>query len=60
MDEAIDRGSKVVIYPDYIKHKDFNDMVVAGEADLITLVLLKECVHSGIAAKAALSRWKKC
>jgi hypothetical protein len=27
---------------------------------LITLVLLKECVHSGIAAKAALSRWKKC
>ena len=53
---SIDRGEKVVIWPNNIKEKDINDMVIAGH-DVQSLVQLN--TYQGLEAKVKLTEWKK-
>ena len=53
---TIDRGDKVVIWPDGIHQKDLNDMILAGH-DVKSLVQLN--TYQGLQAKLKLSHWKK-
>ena len=54
--KIIDRGDKVVIWPNHIKHKDINDMVLSN-IDIISV--LKSNTYSGLKAKVKFNNWKK-
>jgi len=54
--DTIERGSKVVIWPQNIEQKDINDMVLAG---INVMDVLKLNTHSGLQAKIKFNNWKK-
>tara|TARA_B100000676_G_scaffold268419_1_gene283551 strand:+ start:9834 stop:10574 length:741 start_codon:yes stop_codon:yes gene_type:complete len=56
LDSAITSGESVVIWPKTIKHKDINDMVLAG---LDPSAIIKSNTFSGLKAKVQLTDWKK-
>lgn len=56
MAKFLDNGFKIVIWPEQIKQKDINDLVLAGyEPNQI----IKENVYSGLTGKIKLNQWKK-
>jgi len=52
----VDSGFKVVVWPDRIKQKDVNDMVLAG---IDVNKIIKENVYSGLEAKIKINNWKR-
>ena len=56
IEDTIDRGEKVVIWPSNIPEKDINDMVLAGH-DVQTVV--ESNVYSGLKAKLQFNTWKR-
>lgn len=54
--DSIDKGFKVVMFPEYIEEKDINDMVLAGR-DVQTLV--EQYTFHGLTAKMQFATWKK-
>ncbi|MAQ91570.1 MAG: DNA primase [Rhodopirellula sp.] len=56
MAKVIDKGYDVVIWPDSLKEKDLNDMILAGH-DVQSLVEFN--TYSGLEAHIKLSEWKK-
>ncbi len=54
--KSIDRGDKVVIWPNNLQQKDINDMFLSGQ-DVKNLV--QSNVYQGIKAKLQLNNWKK-
>ena len=54
--KSIDRGDKVVIWPNNIKQKDINDMYLAGH-DVQTVV--ESNVYQGLEANLRFNNWKK-
>ena len=52
----IDRGDDVVIWPDNIKEKDINDMILSGH---LVQNLIESNVYSGLTAKLKFNEWKK-
>ena len=53
---TIDRGDKVVIWPNNLKEKDINDMVLAGH-DVQSIV--ESNVYNGLKAKLQFNTWKR-
>ena len=53
---TIDRGDKVIIWPNEIVEKDINDMVLAGH-DIMSI--LKSNIYSNLEAKVKFNNWKK-
>jgi len=56
LEVAIDKGYKVVVFPDTIEQKDINDMVLAG-VDVKTVV--RENTYKGAIAMLKFLRWKR-
>lgn len=56
VEKYIDKGYKTVIWPDYIKEKDINDMVIKG-VDVQSIV--ERNTYAGLAAKIKFNVWKK-
>ena len=54
--DTIDRGDNVVIWPNQIKEKDINDMVLAGH-DVQSIV--ESNVYNGLTAKLQFNTWKR-
>ena len=54
--KCIDRGEKVVIWPNGVKEKDINDMVLAGH-DVMSMLKLN--TYSNLEAKIKFNTWKK-
>ena len=54
--KTIDRGDKVIIWPNEIVEKDINDMVLAGH-DIMSI--LKSNIYSNLEAKIKFNNWKK-
>ena len=55
-ERCIDKGESIVIWPDSVKEKDINDMVMAGH----NVQSMIECnTYSGLEAKVKLNLWKK-
>ena len=54
--KSIDRGEKVVIWPNEIKQKDINDMHLAGHS---VQSLVESNTYQGLQAKVKLTEWKK-
>ena len=56
IEATIKRGNKVVIFPNDVKEKDINDMVLAGR-DVERMI--ESNVYQGLEAKLKLNNWKK-
>jgi transcription elongation factor Elf1 len=60
IEQAIDRGYKVLLYPKHLKQKDINAMVISGELDQLGIDnMLKNNVYCGLVAKMKFSEWRK-
>ena len=53
---TIDRGEKVVIWPNNINEKDINDMILAGH-DVMNV--LQSNTYSGLTAQLQFNTWKR-
>ena len=56
IEQGIDRGEQVVLWPRSIEEKDINDMVLANY-DIMDI--LKSNTYSGLEAKVKFNNWKK-
>ena len=56
VEKYIDKGFKTVIWPDHIKEKDINDMILKG-IDVQSIV--EHNTYAGLAAKIKFNAWKK-
>jgi len=54
--DTIDRGEKVVIWPNHISEKDINDMVLGGHN---VQSMLYSNTYSGLEAKLKFNNWKR-
>lgn len=54
--QLIDNGNKVVIYPNDVKEKDLNEMVIDGKN---VQSMVESNTYSGLEAKLKLLEWKK-
>lgn len=60
MIKYIDKDYRVCIWPESIKEKDLNDMILAGyDPDELRIIINKNS-YSGIRAKLQLQSWRKC
>ena len=59
MDSCIGFGKRIVIWPDSMKHKDINDMIMAGYAKEQIQEIIDDNIFSGVSAKLRFSEWKK-
>ena len=56
MEKLIDKDYELVIWPDNVKEKDINDMVLAGDANIMHTI--KNNTYTGLTAKLRLASWK--
>jgi predicted RNA-binding Zn-ribbon protein involved in translation (DUF1610 family) len=54
--KTIDRGDKIVIWPNTVEQKDINDMMLAGHQ---VMDVIKSNTYSGLEAKIKFNNWKK-
>jgi transcription elongation factor Elf1 len=59
MRKTIDRGYKVCVWPNTIKEKDINDMVLAGMAPAVIQHLIDRNTYSGLEATMKLNEWSR-
>jgi hypothetical protein len=60
MDRIIADNYKIVIWPDNIKEKDINDMILSGKTTGDIVDAIDNNTYSGLQADFQLSRWSKC
>jgi transcription elongation factor Elf1 len=59
LDKYIGLGYNVCMFPDSVKEKDINEMILAGRSSFEILELINTNTTSGIEAKLKFSDWKK-
>ena len=59
MDSCIRFYKKIVIWPDSMKHKDINDMIMAGYTKKQIQEIINDNTFSGAAAQLRFAEWKK-
>ena len=59
MKDMIDRGYNVVVWPDYLKEKDINEMILAGKSVDEVLQIINENTCSTLKANLRLKEWRK-
>ena len=59
IEKTIYSGRRIVLWPDHLKHKDINDMVVAGYTRHDIKNQIKQFTFSGAAAKLRFAIWRK-
>ena len=57
-EKIIDADEKIVIFPDYIKGKDINEIVLKNK-DIDISKLINENIYKGLTAKIKMNNWKK-
>jgi hypothetical protein len=57
--KLLEQDKKVCIWPDHIKQKDLNDMIMAGMSEKELLQTIKENTVSGLSGKIKFNNWKK-
>jgi len=55
----IDLGYNVMIYPDVVKEKDINELIMSGKSQDEILKMINTNTFSGIEAKLKFSAWRK-
>ena len=59
IERSLNQGQRVVLWPDSMKHKDINDMIVAGYTKEQIQEIINDNTFSGASAKLRFSEWKK-
>jgi hypothetical protein len=59
MERAINMGHSVVIWPDWLKEKDINAMILAGNSQAVIHSIIHSHTYSGLRALVHLNNWKK-
>jgi hypothetical protein len=59
IERFIDDGYSVVLWPEYVKEKDINDMILSGKTTVEIQKIINENVYNGINAKTQFVFWKK-
>mgnify|MGYP003565247853 CR=1 FL=1 len=59
IEKKIDEGNSVVIFPNGIKEKDINDMILGGKSRKEIQAIISNNTFKGLSAKAKLSEWRK-
>ena len=59
IDKTIDRGYKVVLWPDNLKEKDINDMILSGKTKQEIKSIIQNNTYQGNMAKIRLTTWRK-
>jgi hypothetical protein len=60
INKLIINGYSVCIWPDNIREKDINDMVMKGMSSEEIVSVIDTNTYSGLQAEFQLSRWSKC
>jgi transcription elongation factor Elf1 len=59
MEKTLNQGTGLVIWPDSMRHKDINDMIVAGYTQLQVQQIIKENTFIGASAQLRVAEWRK-
>ena len=59
IEKSISQGNKVCIWPDHMKHKDINDMIIAGFTKEQIQEIITNNTFSGVAARLRFAEWRK-
>lgn len=59
MVNTLNRGVKIVLWPENIKSKDINDMIKSGITPNMIMSIIKNNIHSGLDGLAQLKFWRK-
>lgn len=59
IEKVVSMGYSISLFPDYVKEKDINDMVLAGKDPLEIHTIISNNTFNGLAAKLKLSEWRK-
>ncbi len=57
--KIIDLDYKVVLWPDNVREKDINDMILAGRTKEEITKIIKDNTYQGLTAKIKFSQWSK-
>jgi transcription elongation factor Elf1 len=59
IEKTINHGRRVVIWPDSMRHKDINDMIIAGYTKEQIQEIIIDNTFSGASAKLRFAEWRK-
>ena len=59
IEKTINLGYNVVLWPDDIKEKDINDMVISGKTKDEIQTIIKNNTYQGNMAKIRFTTWRK-
>ena len=59
IEKTIQHGRNVVLWPEWIKYKDINDMILGEYSKLQVQEIIKDNTFSGAAAQLRFSEWRK-
>jgi hypothetical protein len=60
LERSIDANYSVVIFPETLKEKDINEMILSGKSSTEIQKMIEENTFSGAAAKLKFVNWKRC
>lgn len=60
MEKLIDSDHQVFVWPEYIREKDINDLILAGWSQERIVEIINNHTYSGLSAKLKLTQWRKC
>ena len=59
IEKTIDQGKSVCLWPDHMKHKDINDMIIAGYTKEQVQEIITDNTFSGASAKLRFAEWRR-
>ena len=59
IEKAIDENYRVVVWLDYVRQKDINDMILSGMDALEIMDIISNNTFQGLSAKVEFQKWKK-
>ena len=59
MIKIVDKKFNLVVWPKSLKHKDINDMIIAGKSKLEVQTLISNNTYCGLTALQYINNWKK-
>lgn len=57
--KVLSKGFRIVVWPEEIKYKDINDMIVGGMSLDIILDIINKNIFSGLQARLKINQWKR-
>jgi hypothetical protein len=58
--KVVEAGEKVCVWPETLKEKDINDMVLSGKTPTQIMDIIKENTFEGLKAQIAIGQWRRC